>query len=133
MEEKKSLKERCREGWNRHKKKVKIVGGVALVFTGGYYLVKNWDELLALLGRLVNTQKLQEVSEEVAELFPEIAEETVLEVVGETRKVTVSPHVMNLPIGKQASEAAKAYARDCHIVLGERQTMRHGCERTIAA
>ena len=133
MEEKKSLKERCKEGWNRHKKKVKIVGGVVLAFTGGFFLVQNWDELLAGLNGFIDAQELQEVSGEVVEVFSEIAEETALDVVGETRKVAVSPHVMNLPLGKQASEAAKAYARECNIVLGERQTMRHGCERMIAA
>ena len=44
MEEKKSLKERCKESWNRHKKKVIIAGSVVVGLAGGYYLVHNWED-----------------------------------------------------------------------------------------
>lgn len=133
MEENKSLKERCKEGWNRHKKKVIIAGGVVIGLAGGYYLVQNWDDLFEQVSKLFEGQSLQEVVAEVAEKAPDVVNEPVIEIVNATREVTVNPHIMNLPIGKQASEAAKAFAAECGFVLGEGQTARHGCTRTIAA
>ena len=133
MEEKKSLKERCKESWNRHKKKVIIAGSVVVGLAGGYYLVHNWDDLFEQVSKLVEGQCLQEVVEEVADIAPAITSEPVLEIVNATREITVNPHIMNLPVGKQASEAAKAFAEECGFVLAEGQTARHGCTRNIAA
>lgn len=45
MEEKKTFGERCKEGWNRHKKKVYIIGGAAVACVLGYLIVDNWDEI----------------------------------------------------------------------------------------
>lgn len=133
MEEKKTFGERCREGWNRHKKKIKIAGSVIITLTGGYFLVKNWDEMLGLFTGLVDVRELQEFSKDTAEMMVDAVNDTFLEVVDTTREVTVNPHVMNLPVGKHASEAAKAFAEECGVILGERQTMRHGYVKVIAA
>lgn len=133
MEEKKSLKERCKEGWNRHKKKVIIAGGVVVGLAGGYYLVHNWDGLFEQVSRLVERQSLQEVVEVIADEVPSVTSEPVIEIVNATREVMVNPHIMRLPVGKQASEAAKAFAEECGFVLAEGQTARHGCTRNIAA
>ena len=133
MEEKKSLKERCKESWNRHKKKVIIAGGVVVGLAGGYYLVHNWDDLLEQVNRLADGQILQEVVEEVADKGTAIMSEPVIEIANATREVTVNPHIMNLTVGKKASEAAKAFAEECGFVLAEGQTARRGCTKTIAA
>ena len=133
MEEKKTLRERCKEGWNRHKKKVIIAGGVVIGLAGGFYLVQNWDNLFEQVSILFEGQCLHEVVEEVADNVPEVINEPILEVVNTTREIAVNPHIMNLPVGKHASEAAKAFAEECGFVLGEGQTARHGCTRTIAA
>lgn len=45
MNEKKTFGERCKDGWNRHKKKVYIIGGAVVACVVGYFVVDNWDEI----------------------------------------------------------------------------------------
>lgn len=44
MEEKKTFRERCKEQWNRHKKKVYVISGAVAAIVVGYFVVDNWDE-----------------------------------------------------------------------------------------
>ena len=121
------------EGWNRHKKKIVIAGGMVIILAGGYYLVRNWDDLFEQISGLFEGQSLQEVVAEVSDKTLDVVNEPVIELTNVTREVTVNPHIMNLPIGKHASEAAKAFAAECGFVLTDGQTARHGYTKNIAA
>ena len=131
MKEKNSLKERCKEVWNRHKKKIIITSGVVICIAGGYYLLQKKDGLADQAGHLFEKENVQEVAMEIANNLANTVNEP--SVVSATREIHVPPHVMNLPKGKRASEAAKAFAVECNFVLSEGQTARHGSTRTIAA
>lgn len=133
MEEKRTIGERCKDTWNRHKKKIKFVGGTLLALAGGYFLVTNWDDISEVFNSLPDVQSIPELPTATVEVVAETVSEPLLDVVTPMREITVRAHTMTLPEGKHASEAAKAFAEECGIVLGERQTMRHGCIKQIAA
>lgn len=133
MEEKKSLKERCKEGWNRHKKTVIIIGGVVVVVAGGYILVKNWDDICKLFAKnAVNLEVVVPALSQVEKNNDSITEPT-LEIVGSVKEVPVIAHRMKLAAGKHASEEAKALAAELEIVLDEGYTVRRATTRHIAA
>ena len=129
MKEKRTLGERCTEGWNHHKRRIIIVGGVVVAIVGGHLVVKYWDRILGLFMTMADVQAIPEI----VEVTGDKEDEPLLELIKATREVEVSPHILRLAPGKQASEAAKAFAAECGFVLSEGQTARHGCVRTIVA
>ena len=133
MEEKKTFGERCKDGLTRHKRKIMIGGAVVLVAVGGYLMVKQSDEILEFFSGLCDGKNLKNVADETIEIVSSTPEIIPFELVEGTRDVEVVPHLMRLPIGRHASESAKAYARELDVVLPDGMTMRHGCTRTIAA
>ena len=133
MEERKPLKERCKEGWNRHKRKIKIAMAVSTTLLIGWVVAQNWDDIPEMFNNLPDAQRLPELPSKTAEPVAENICEPILDVVAPMREITVKAHTMKLPEGKHASEAAKAFAEECGILLGERETMRHGCVKQIAA
>ena len=130
MEEKKALRERCQEDWNRHKKKIIIAGAVVIGVAVGSSLIRNWDDLLEQVSKLSGEKILPEIA---AEKVPEIMSEPVAEIIRVTREVTVDPHIMKLSAGKKASETAKAFAAEAGVELYEGVTWRRGSTRNIAA
>ena len=133
MEEKKSLKERCKEGWNRHKRKIKIAAAVGTSLLLGCVVVQNWEDITEMFNNLPDVQSLPELPNTATEAVTENICEPMLDVIVPMREITVKAHTMKLPKGRHASETAKAFAEECGVLLGERETMRHGCVKQIAA
>lgn len=132
MEDKKTLRNRCKDGWRRHKKKLLLAGGATIGLVCGYYLVRHREAFTEQVSRLFEKQNVQAITSEVVEKMPDTINEPA-SFVNTTREVKVKPHVMNLPKGRVASEAAKAFAAECDFELGEGQTARHGYTKTLAA
>lgn len=133
MEERKPLKERCKEGWNRHKRTVLIIGGVVVAVAGGYVLVKNWDNICKLFTKDVEMLDVTAPALSLVEKSPDCIEAPAQEVLGAVKEVPVIAHRMKLAAGKRASEAAKALAAELEIELAEGYTVRRATTRRIAA
>ena len=133
MSEKKTIKERWKSGWDRHKKKVKIAGMTLVVIGGGYFLLKNWDDVMELFNGVIDVSELKDITVETMETVTESIAEPALKVVESTKESFVDVHVMNLPVTKNASAIAKARAEELGIILEPHQTIRGPFVRNIAA
>lgn len=127
------LVERSKAFWEKHKKKIYIVGGMLVVCVGGYFLVKylpcKTKAAVTCLAEKEEKEMLQLVTATVADVIEEI--EPILE--RDMKEIPVSPCVVNLTGGRKASAWAKANAERAGVVLGANQTYRQGHPRTIAA
>ena len=132
MEDNKALSVRCKEGWDRNKKKILIVGGVVIGLAGGYYILQHRKDLAEQICRMFEKQDAQVAVSRAVEKASDTVNEPI-SYANAAREVVVSPHKMNLPKGKVASEAAKAFAAECNFELEEGQTARHGHTRFLAA
>lgn len=133
MEEQKTFRDRCKEGWDRHKKKVGIALTVSIAVAGGCILAKKWDDVIELLDGVLDSQNVLRVSENVTETVANNVAEPVQEVVKTIKEVPVKAHPMKLATGKHASEKALALAEELDIILLDNQTVRRATTRHIAA
>ena len=129
----KTFGERCKDGWNRHKKKVIVIGGVVVLVAGCYLVSKNWDDIMKAIERLAKNKELPQLAEECTEVVAVVADEPQSDIVVVTKEVMVSLHKMNLPQNKNPSAAALARAQEAGIVLEPHQTVRGPFTRNIAA
>ena len=133
MNEKNKVGKYCKEKWNRHKKKVKIVVGVGTAFAIGYVVAKNWDKVYGMLIDAANMNDVKTLVCETMETPIDNVDEAASEVFKSVKEVYVKAHPMKLPDGKCASETAKELAKKYNVVLPENQTMRREHVRYMAA
>lgn len=79
MEEQKTFRDRCKEGWDRHKKKVGFAVGVGASVVCSCVLAKKWDDVVKVTGSILNSNTVQSIQEDVAKSVADNIAETVPE------------------------------------------------------
>lgn len=79
MEEQKTFRDRCKEGWDRHKKKVGIAVGVGTSVICSCVLAKKWDNIAKVAGTVLNSNAVQSIQEDVAKSVASNVVETAQE------------------------------------------------------
>jgi hypothetical protein len=82
MEEQKTFRDRCKEGWDRHKKKVGVAVGVGASVVCSCVLAKKWDDVVKVAGSVLNSNTIQSIQEDVSKSVADNIAETVQEAGG---------------------------------------------------
>lgn len=85
MEEQKTFRTHCKEGWNRNKEKVGIAIGLGLSVVGGRYLAKNWDCVVKNLNNVLNLNTIRHIPKAVTNS----ATNTIVEAAQETGRLNM--------------------------------------------
>lgn len=82
MEEQKTFRDRCQEGWDRHKKNVGTAVGLGISVAGGCILAKTWDDVIKTLNGVLNSNAFRRIQEDVSKSVAGNIAETVQETGG---------------------------------------------------
>lgn len=82
MEEQKTFRDRCKEGWDRHKKKVGVAVGVGASVVCGCVLAKKWDDVVNVVGNVFNSNTIQSIQKDISKSVAGNIVETVQETGG---------------------------------------------------
>ena len=82
MEEQKTFRDRCKEGWDHHKKKVGVAVGAGASVVFSCVLVKKWDDVVKVAGSVLNSNTIQSIQEDVSKSVADNIAETVQEAGG---------------------------------------------------
>ena len=107
---------------DEHKVEVGVGLGLALVFIGGVWVVKNGSPV-----KLPVKQAPSKGAADTASKFTQIVTESIMETNGEVHEFTRSGFVRKLHKGWRASAAKMAEAAEKGIVLQERETLVDAC------
>lgn len=130
-----TLAVRSKVFWEKHKKKIYIVGGILVVCLGGYCLVKYLPRNLKTTIPYSLERDEKEILKLVTNSVSDVVEELEPIIEKELKEIPVNPCIVNLPSGWKASERALANAARAGVLdqIAEGQTYRQGCQRKIAA
>lgn len=118
--------------WERNKKKVFVIGGIAVLTGIGYVVFRNKDALLPLVksgGKKVAVRVKPIVGKPMREAASEKIANNSAEVITDKKPINngmpfgVRGGIRNLPNGYHPSPEKIAQALKCGIVLGEHQTL----------
>ena len=117
-----------RTWWQRNKKKVLIVGGIAVAVVGGILLYKNRDTVTELAmtalgkGKKPIPQPVEvHVNLPITEAVPD-SPKPILAIINGGEAFPVNGHVRNLPASWTPSPEQRALAETLGITLGDHQT-----------
>ena len=131
----KTMVERGKNFWEKHKRKIYIVGGVLVVCLGGYCLVKYLPHDLKTTMPFSLEREEKEILKLVTNSVSDVVEELEPIIEKELKEIPVNPCIVNLPRGWKASDRSLANAARAGVLdqIAEGQTYRQGCRRKIAA
>jgi hypothetical protein len=117
-------------GWvKKHKKGIRIAGGVVVAIGTGYVVYKNWGFITAIFKNIKpeplvtnNTQVAIKVTMPVVDVIPESPTESVSKIINNGEPFGVCGHPRNLSNGRNASAEKIALALEHGIELKEHQT-----------